>query len=127
MPDLRDCRGRAPGGDRKGIHMLAKTPRPNATFVEASDGVRVPIRVFEPPGRARGTVLIAGGTGIRQTYYAPFADHLAGGGYRAITFDYRGIGEARPASLRGVAADLVDWARLDARAVHRFARGLDAP
>jgi predicted alpha/beta hydrolase len=31
-------------------------------------------------------------------------------GYLAATFDYRGIGESAPATLRGFQVDIRDWA-----------------
>ena len=50
--------------------------------------------------------------GVRQDFYAAFAQWLAGQGWRVTTFDYRGIGRSMPASgsLRGFRADLFDWA-----------------
>ncbi len=68
---------------------------------------------FPPVGAVRGAVLIAPAMGVRQNYYADFAAWLAGQGYHALTFDYRGIGRSRPAGLRSLRefdADLFDWA-----------------
>ena len=52
--------------------------------------------------------------GVRQDYYAPFAQWLSGQGFRVTTFDYRGSGDSLPdtanGSLRGFKADLLDWA-----------------
>jgi predicted alpha/beta hydrolase len=84
--------------------------------VEAEDGFPLGVRVF--PGE-RGTVIIHGATAVPQTYYEKFAAHLAATGLRVITYDYRGVGFSRPASLRGFEATMTDWARLDARAVQR--------
>ena len=59
----------------------------------------------------RGAVLIGAAMGVRQDYYRPFAEWLARQGYAVMTFDYRGVGDSRPAgSLRGFDADLHDWA-----------------
>jgi predicted alpha/beta hydrolase len=55
--------------------------------------------------------------GAPQSYYKPFAAWLAAQGFLAATFDYRGTGLSRPASLRGFAADILDWARLDCAAM----------
>ena len=51
--------------------------------------------------------------GVRQDYYAPFAQWLAGQGWRVTTFDYRGSGDSGPSGkdLRGFKADLFDWTR----------------
>ena len=42
-------------------------------------------------------------------------------GYDVIAYDYRGVGESRPAALRGFAATWLDWGRLDFEAVLRYA------
>jgi predicted alpha/beta hydrolase len=65
----------------------------------------------KPP--LRGHIVVAGATGVPQTFYAPFAAHAASRGFTTLTFDYRGIGRSRPASLAGFAASFVDWARRD--------------
>ena len=45
-------------------------------------GAAVAARFFEPPaGPLRGTVVIGGAMGVRQDYYASFAQWLAGQGY----------------------------------------------
>jgi predicted alpha/beta hydrolase len=41
-------------------------------------------------------------------------------GYLAATFDYRGIGESAPATLRGFQVDIRDWATQDCPAVVEF-------
>lgn len=66
-----------------------------------------------PQGRPKAAVLIAGAMGVKQDYYAAFAQWLAQQGYAALTFDYRGSGASLPPgrSLRGFRADLFDWAR----------------
>jgi len=56
-------------------------------------------------------VLIGGAMGVRQAFYRPFAQWLADQGYVVATFDYRGVGDSRAASLRGFDADLFAWAR----------------
>ncbi len=72
------------------------------------------LRVYEPPTPARASVVIGGAMGVRQDYYAPFAEWLSGQGFRVTTFDYRGAGDSLPdtpgGGLRGFKADLFDWA-----------------
>jgi predicted alpha/beta hydrolase len=83
--------------------------------IAADGGARIALRVFEPEDLARGSVVIGGAMGVRQDYYAPFAQWLAEQGWRVTTFDYRGSGDSRPdtpgGGLRGYRADLFDWAR----------------
>ena len=64
---------------------------------------------------ARASVVIGGAMGVRQDYCAPFAEWLAGQGFRVTTFDYRGSGDSLPdtadGGLRGFQADVVDSAK----------------
>lgn len=79
------------------------------------DKATLAVRVFEPAGESRATVVIGGAMGVPQGYYAAYATWLAQEGYRVWTFDYRGHGESLAfvpgARLRGFKADLFDWAR----------------
>jgi predicted alpha/beta hydrolase len=85
--------------------------------LESPDGPSLAARAFRPDGAqpARGAVVIGGAMGVRQDFYRPFAEWLAGQGYVVMSFDYRGMGDSRaPAqarSLRGLDADLFSWAR----------------
>ena len=75
----------------------------------ARDGHQLAAYRFDPEGPAKGNVVIAAAMAVPQSFYAPFARHLATCGYTAWTFDYRGIGESLTGSLRAVKADLSDW------------------
>jgi predicted alpha/beta hydrolase len=86
----------------------------SSILLNTTDGTRVSARLFLPTHAPKGAVLIAAAMGVKQAYYADFAAWLARQGYAALTFDYRGMGDSRPAalrhSLRGFEADLFDWA-----------------
>lgn len=78
----------------------------------AADGTPLSLRSYAAQGTLRGSVVIGGAMGVRQDYYAPFAQWLAAQGWRVTSFDYRGMGESMPSSgLKGFQADLYDWAR----------------
>lgn len=83
----------------------------------ASDGAGLQGAVYHPQGRRRRAVLVSGGLGIPQRFYAPFATWLAQQGHLVLTFDLRGIGASRRPehrrSLRGLNADMLTWARQD--------------
>jgi len=49
--------------------------------------------------------------------WSRFADYLFAHGCDVLTYDYRGIGESRPPSLRGFQANWSDWGRLDFEAM----------
>jgi predicted alpha/beta hydrolase len=82
--------------------------------VEAPDGYRLSINLFEPnqnAQKARGGVLIAPAMGTPQSYYGAFARWLAGNGFITLTFDYRGTGSSLNQPLPGFDADILSWAR----------------
>ncbi len=90
-----------------------------ALRLSSDDGTVLAARLY-PAARSggeglKGAVLIGGAMGVRQDYYAGFAEWLATQGFAVMTFDYRGMGESRTAahaqSLRGLDADLFTWAR----------------
>jgi predicted alpha/beta hydrolase len=90
--------------------------------VPAGDDHPLGARVFEPASvevaeKGGGTVIVFPATAVPQRFYRHFAAFLAGRGLRVVTFDYRGMGESRPPSLRGFEATMSDWALLDAAAV----------
>ncbi len=86
------------------------------------DGVRVRGDVWQIPGSSPiATVLINPATGVLARYYHRYARFLAKAGMRALTFDYRGIGQSRPADLRRCGFRWRDWGELDFDAVLRFA------
>jgi predicted alpha/beta hydrolase len=88
--------------------------------VPAVDGLALASRLLIPSGQPRGTILINPATGVRKGYYRPFAEFLALRGWRVATFDNRGIGGSRPASLRGFPARMQDWAELDSEGMLRW-------
>jgi predicted alpha/beta hydrolase len=100
------------------------------TFHADNGGVALAGRYYAPQSVVKAVVLIAGAMGVKQDYYAEFAQWLAAQGYAALSFDYRGLGESLPTgrSLRGFRADLFDWARdIDAAIDALVARHPDAP
>lgn len=68
----------------------------------------------------RPIVIINPATSVRARYYARFAAFLHGHGFDVLTYDYRGIGESRPPSLRHFQAGWLDWGRQDFEAALTF-------
>ncbi len=88
----------------------------------AVDGYRLAATLHLPANKSgKGMVLIASATAVPRQYYGKFASYLAENGFSALTFDYRGIGDSRPASLRGFKCRMRDWAALDITAAVDFA------
>lgn len=103
-----------------------------AIELTARNGSPIAARLFAAAQTPRAMVLVAGAMGVKQAYYADFAVWLAGQGFSALTFDYRGVGASRPAdkrdSLRGFDVDLFDWADdIDAAIEHLTAAAPEAP
>lgn len=101
--------------------------------LHAADGTPLQAHLYRPLAGGGRPVLISGGLGIPQRFYAPFARWLAGRGHLAMTFDLRGMGESRRPehrrSLRGLQADMLTWARQDfaAAVAHLHGRAGGAP
>lgn len=81
--------------------------------VVAADGAALAARIYWPAGQPRRAVLIVPAMGVPQAFYAAFATWLAEQGLAVFSFDFRGMGESAPASLRGFRATIDDWATLD--------------
>jgi len=88
--------------------------------IETSDGVRLGATLFRPRDTARRAIAIQAATGVKQTYYAKFAGYLAERGSCVLTYDYRGIGRSKPASLKGYGATMRDWATRDVPAAFDY-------
>lgn len=93
-----------------------RTSSPEVLF-EADDGFLLCGRFWhtqieESPSR-KPIVIINPATSVRARYYARFAEFLQRNGFDVFTYDYRGIGESRPYSLRNFQAGWIDWGRHD--------------
>ena len=71
---------------------------------------------------SRPVVIINAATSVRCRHYSRFADYLFANDFDVITYDYRGIGESRPASLKGLEASWTDWGALDFEAMLKRAQ-----
>ena len=96
--------------------------------LQSTKGAAIAVRFYAPAGRPHAAVVIGGAMGVKQDYYAAFAQWLAGQGYLVASFDYRGVGDSQRVPLRGYAADLFDWADdFDAVIGDALARSGNAP
>ncbi len=96
------------------------------TTLIAKDGTELVGHKYSPAGAVRAVVLIPAAMGVKQQFYAPFAEFLCEHGFAVLSFDYRGMGESLDArfseSLRGFKADISDWAELDYNSALHAAR-----
>jgi len=70
----------------------------------------------------RPVVIINAATSVRCRHYSRFAAYLFANGFDVITYDYRGIGESRHGSIRGLDASWTDWGALDFEAMLKRAQ-----
>ena len=94
--------------------------------IPAADGYSLAASWFGHPDAPR-VALIAPATAVRRRLYDAFARFLAGQGYGVVTWDWRGTGDSRPASLRGFGATMTDWATKDLAGVIEWAAAQAAP
>jgi predicted alpha/beta hydrolase len=98
---------------------------PTPVTLLSRDGYPLAAQLWLPAGEARGSVIVSSATGVLARYYARYAEFLRAHGYAVLTYDYRGIGGSRPASLRGMHVRWRDWGDQDFDAAVRWMRQRD--
>lgn len=94
--------------------------------VVCADGYELGAQIWAGAGGAPlGVVIINPATGVLARYYHYYARFLAAQGFTVLTYDYRGIGQSRPARLRGSGIVWRDWGALDFDAMLGAAKALD--
>jgi predicted alpha/beta hydrolase len=81
--------------------------------IPADDGYLLAASHFPTAGAPQAIVLLSPATGVKRSLYRRLAEYLAGQGLAAATWDWRGTGESRPASLRGFPFSMRQWGELD--------------
>jgi predicted alpha/beta hydrolase len=81
--------------------------------LKAADGYELSATKYPAKEPVRGHIVVAGATGVPQGFYRRFAVHACDQGFTVLTLDYRGIGQSRPATLKGFEASFLDWGQLD--------------
>lgn len=90
--------------------------------ITANDGFQLAATLIEPTDSNGRVVLINSAMGVKRRYYAKYAAFLAEKGFSVLTYDYRGIGDSRPESLRGFPARLWEWGERDQGAAIAYLR-----
>jgi predicted alpha/beta hydrolase len=86
---------------------------PRLVTIPARDGYELSGTMYHPHGDGHRMVVINPAIAVPGRFYRHFAAGLAGAGYAALTWDYRGIGASKHESLRGSPATARDWVLLD--------------
>jgi predicted alpha/beta hydrolase len=95
---------------------------PSLVTIACADGYTLHGTLWEPAQAPHALVLVHPATAVPEALYAGFAAYLVSRGFAALTYDYRGIGRSRPATLRGFHARMRDWIDLDVEAASAWAR-----
>lgn len=82
----------------------------------SKDGYPIAATHYRTTLRPKGNILLAGATGVQQRFYRRFAEYACQQGYHVLTLDYRGVGQSRPATLKGFEMSYLDWGFLDLNA-----------
>jgi len=96
---------------------LRTATEPRMSTTRCADGFRLQVASFEAERPNGSLVLLAAAAGVPGRFYHAYAGWLARQGYTAISWDWRGLGINRPASLRGFEATMTNWATLDFPAI----------
>ena len=94
-------------------------------LLDTDDGQRLGAHWHRGEGTT-GVLVIAPAMAVPAGFYRHFADHLVNKGFDVLRFDYRGIGESRPPSLRGFEATATQWGAQDLHAALTHAREVAA-
>lgn len=90
--------------------------------IPAIDGFELAATLFQPADvPPQALVIFNSATGVPRRFYKRYAEFLAREGFAALIYDYRGIGESRPADIRSFSAVMSDWGNLDITGVLQWA------
>ncbi|MFK7963378.1 MAG: alpha/beta fold hydrolase [Burkholderiaceae bacterium] len=93
--------------------MKPKTLTPRPVQIQTADEFTLTGLRYEAQAPSKAYVVVAGATGVPQSFYRHFASFAAGRGYTTLTLDYRGIGLSKPKDLKGFQMSYLDWAHQD--------------
>jgi predicted alpha/beta hydrolase len=88
--------------------------------IHASDGFPLAVTSFIPKKANGHVLLINSATGVKQQFYVDFATRLSEQGFRVFTYDYRGIGNSKPNTLKKFSASMHEWGTLDYHAILKY-------
>ena len=89
----------------------------NTVEINTADGYQLVASEFKPSNNNGRVVIINGATGVLRKYYQAYAEFLCARGFTIITYDYRGIGDSKQASVNAKPASMMHWGQLDMDAV----------
>lgn len=79
-------------------------------------------RLFRPIRKPKAVAVLNAATAVKQRFYRPFAEWLAGQGIACFTYDYRDFGASQRGPMREARATMLDWGIHDAQAARDHVR-----
>lgn len=69
--------------------------------------------LYTPKNFTKAQIVLACATGVPQGFYRSFSEYATQLGYQVFTFDYRGVSQSAPKTLKGFHMSYLDWGKLD--------------
>lgn len=92
-------------------------------LILTEDGFKITALILKPSvSKPKAVIQFHSGTVTKKEYYLKLASYLAEQNYIVVLFDYRGVGESKPESLKGFDMSISDWGRYDSVAVADWIR-----
>lgn len=89
----------------------------NRTGISTEDNFQLNLLYLIPVCTPKAVIQFNSGTVTNKEFYLKLATFLCESGYIVVLYDYRGVGESRPKSLKGFQASISDWGAKDAYTV----------
>ncbi|MFT6335847.1 MAG: putative alpha/beta hydrolase [Saprospiraceae bacterium] len=90
-------------------------------IITTEDGYNITTFVLTPKSSCpKAVIQFHSGTVTKKEFYFKLATYLVEQNYTVILFDYRGVGESKPKSLKNFKMSIADWGRYDADAVTKW-------
>ena len=109
------------------VSVATNSPDSTPISIITDDEYCISAKLFKCHAAPRARIIVAGATGVPQTFYQAFAQFAASQGYETLTLDYRGIGLSKPKTLRGFKMNYLDWANLDLASAVEFMHSESTP
>ena len=92
----------------------------------ALDGFTLTGTLYSPKD-AKAQLVVSSATGVPQAFYRRFAEFAMQNNYQVLCFDYRGVAQSSPKTLKGFDMSYLDWGQLDLSAAIEFLKKYDLP
>lgn len=81
--------------------------------IQADDHYSLTGILYSSKNPIKAKIIVASATGVPQLFYRRFSEYAVQQGFQVLTFDYRGVAQSAPQSLKGFEMSYLDWGTLD--------------